>query len=100
MFVEQETNVPSIIDTLMNAQDISEEELDIVNNEEVQLLLNRYQQFKEEIRNNKHGKTAKFWTVCYSEVITYLHKIHLAVQTNNFDLRLKGQADVLPFSSH
>ena len=85
MFVEQETNVLSIIDTLMNAQDISEEELNIVNNAEVQLLLSRYQQFKEEIRNNKHGKTAKFWTVYYLDVITYLHKIHLAVQTNNFD---------------
>ena len=97
MFLEQETNVPSIIDTLMNDRDISEEELDIVNNAEVQLLLNRYQQFKEEIRNNKYGKTAKFWTVYYLDVITYLHKIHFAVQTNNFDLRLKGQTDVLPF---
>jgi len=54
----------------------------------VQDFFTKYEIFKQEIRDGKHGKTARFWMVYYIDLMFNQHAIHTAVQENHFENRL------------
>ena len=56
----------------------------------VTTFIEKYEEFKIDIRNGKYGKTAKFWVVYYMDVLSNIIQIHHAVQTNDFGLRLEN----------
>ena len=49
----------------------------------VTTIIEKYEEFKADIRNGKYGKTAEFWVVYYIDVLS---NINHAVETNNFGL--------------
>ena len=63
----------------------------------VTTFIDKYDEFKANIRNGKYGKTAKFWVVYYMDVQSSIIQIYHAVQTNDFGLRLDGLKKALPF---
>ena len=38
-----------------------------------------------------------FWIVYYLDMVSNLHKLHHAVQSNDYDLLLKALLNILPF---
>ena len=48
----------------------------------------QYQEFKESIRQGKLGETPRFWLLLYLDLMQTQHLIHLAVQDNDFEMRL------------
>ena len=46
-----------------------------------------FESFKDRVRAGRLGKTAQFW-LTYLDLMRIQHFAHLAVQENNFDLRL------------
>ena len=98
MFVESTLYVPPIVRSLLLEQKANEQYLDILEgDDEVKFFLARYEAFKGDVRNGLHGKTAQFWTVYYLDIMSNLHMTHYSVQTNNYNLRLEGLKNVLPF---
>ena len=63
----------------------------------VTTFIDKYEEFKADIRNGKYGKTAKFWAVYYMDVQSSIIQIHHAVQTNDCGLWLDGLKKALPF---
>ena len=59
-------------------------------------LANKYNCFKDDIRNGKYGKNSKFWLI-YLDMMQHQNYIHTAVQENDFDLRLHTWNYFLPF---
>ena len=98
MFVNSGVNIPSNIMSLLEEQKANEISIDVLENlEELKSFLEKYAIFKDDIRNGLHGKTAQFWTVCYLDLMKNQHKLHYAVQTNNYELRLEALKYILPF---
>ena len=56
----------------------------------------QYQDFKESIRNGKLGKTPRFWLLLYLDLMQTQHLIHLAVQDNDFEMRIQCWKFFLP----
>ena len=55
-----------------------------------------YQTFRQSVREGKIGKTPQFWLI-YLDLMRNQHMIHLAVQRNDFDLRLLACRKWIPF---
>ena len=51
--------------------------------------------YRQEVRDGKNGKTAQFW-VLYLDLMRIQHQIHIAVQTNDFEMRLNAWKEILP----
>ena len=58
--------------------------------------LQKYESYRQEVRDGKIGKTAQFWMI-YLDIMRIQHKIHTAVQTNNFEMRMQAWDEMLPF---
>ena len=55
-----------------------------------------YHKFRTEVYEGSLGKTAQFW-VLYMDLVRNQHYAHVAVQSNNFDLRLFAWEYMIPF---
>ena len=55
-----------------------------------------YQTFRQSVREGKIGKPPQFWLI-YLDMMRNQHMIHLAVQRNDFDLRLLAWRRWIPF---
>ena len=53
--------------------------------------------FKQNVRKGRLGKTPQFWMTNYLDIIYILHSFHIAVQESNYELRLKGYLDMMPY---
>ena len=51
--------------------------------------LSQYQEFKESIRKGELGETPRFWLLLYLDLMQTQHFLHLAVQDNDFEMRLR-----------
>ena len=58
--------------------------------------IQKYERYRQDVRDGKIGKTAQFWMI-YLDLMRTQHKIHTAVQTNDFELRLQAWEEMLPF---
>ena len=56
----------------------------------------KYAEFREDVRQGCLGKTAQFWLM-YLDLMQIQNLIHIAVQENDFELRLTGWKYFLPF---
>lgn len=59
-------------------------------------LYQMYELFRHSVRDGKIGKTAQYWLI-YMDIMRIQHQIHLAVQTNDFGMRLDAWERMLPF---
>ena len=57
---------------------------------------NRYEEFKQSIRNGDLGLAPIFWLM-YIDLMYHQHEIHIAVQENNFNQRIRAWDYFLPF---
>ena len=55
-----------------------------------------YESFKEKICSGELGKTAQFWLCLYLDLVEMQQFSHIAVQENNFNLRLSCWKFFLP----
>ena len=76
--------IASNLDSRKGREDIFKE---LEDNSDVEDFFNAYSTFKQQIRDDLHGKTSRFWLVY---LIYAIHLIHYLVQRNNFYLRLHG----------
>ena len=77
----------SIFDVLLpNANRVNGNPTDIV--DEIQSHADEYGKFKQRIRKQEFGKTAKFWLCLYLDIMRFQHFSHLSVQENNFEMKL------------
>ena len=85
--------------TIVDDTDIPDDNLlnDIEFNIEVARFFTLYENFKQDIRSGNYEKTAQFWVVYYLDIMANQHLLHLAVQENEFFLRLLGLKYLLPF---
>ena len=58
--------------------------------------LDSYFQFRKDVAEGKYGKTPQFWMM-YLNLMELQHQIHIAVQTNNFNMRLDAWEKMLPY---
>ena len=58
--------------------------------------LSDFLNFKQKVRDGNYGKTAHFWLM-YLDLYKHQQLAHLAIQGNNFDLRLASWKYLLPF---
>ena len=70
---------------------------DIEFNIEVAKCFTLYENFKQDINSGNYGKTAQFCVVYYLDIMANQHLLHMAVQENDFFLRLHGLKYLLPF---
>ena len=56
----------------------------------------QYQEFKERIRTGEFGETPRFWLLLYLDLMQTQHFIHLAIQDNDFEMRLHCWKFYLP----
>ena len=77
-------SVPNVL--LLNANRVNGDPTDIV--DEIQSHADEYSKFKQRIRNEEFGKTAKFRLCFYMDVMRFQHFAHLSVQENNFEMKL------------
>ena len=63
----------------------------------VTTFIEKYEEFKAEIRNGNYGKTAKLWVVYDMDVLSNIIQIYHAVKTDDFGLRLDGLKKALSF---
>ena len=52
-----------------------------------QSIIKEYEHFRNRVKKGEFGKTAQFW-VLYLDLVKNQYFAHIAVQSNNFDLRL------------
>ena len=86
-------SIPDIL--LLKANRVNGDPIDIV--DEIQSHADEYSKFKQRIRNEQFGKTAKFWLCLYLDVMRFQHFAHLSVQENNFEMKLICWEFFLPF---
>ena len=86
-------SIPDVL--LLNANGVNGDPTDIV--DEIQSHADEYSKFKQWIRNEEFGKTAKFWLCLYLNVMRFQHFAHLSVQENNFEMKLICWEFFLPF---
>ena len=58
-------------------------------------LADKFETFREKVRNGEYGKTARFWTM-YLDIFRVQRMSHIAIHENNFDLRLKSWEWMIP----
>ena len=56
-----------------------------------------YKRFTDRVREGNYGKTAQFWLMYHLDVMAGQHLLQMAIQENNFCLRLHGLKRMLPF---
>lgn len=94
-FIQRGHSVP---DTVMQYYKTARRDLEaLVEDQHMVEFLEEYEDFKENIRKGTFGKTARFWMTYYLDVVRNIHLIHYSVQTNDYNLRLKGFKEALPF---
>ena len=79
--------------------------LDVSNNRELysnetlgkcQSIIKKYEHFKNRVKKGEFGKTAQFWML-YLDLAKNQYFAHIAVQSNNFNLRLFAWKYMIPF---
>eukprot|EP00794_Sanderia_malayensis_P014842 gene14842-biopygen11931 len=90
--VQTGTNIPEVYNKIANDSDYYEDT--IFSNDR---FLVKYEEFKEEIRDGKHGITPQFWLSLYIDLMEMQQLAHQAVQENNLDLRVFCWKFFLPF---
>ena len=63
--------------------------------QEFQIIEDKYQSFKQEIRYGKIGKTAQFW-LSYLDMMEQQHYLHVDIQENSFETRMNVWKYSLP----
>ncbi|KAG1711251.1 hypothetical protein GQR58_002553 [Nymphon striatum] len=58
-------------------------------------LFQKYERYRQDVREGAIGKTAQFWLL-YLDLMRIQHQIHTSVQTNDFDMRLDSWERMLP----
>ena len=58
-------------------------------------MVNKFENYRQEVREGKKGKTAQFW-IMYLDLMRLQHQIHTTIQTNDFDIRLNAWKEMLP----
>ena len=66
------------------------------NDQEVADIMQKYQEIKLNGLNGELGETAQFWLTS-TELISQLHLLHFAINTNNLTLKIKTWEKLLPF---
>ena len=61
-----------------------------------QSIIKEYEHFRNRVKKGEFGKTAQFW-VLYLDLVKNQYFAHIAVQSNNFDLRLFAWKYMIPF---
>ena len=56
----------------------------------------KYEAFRQQVKEGLLGKTAQFWVV-YLNLMSYQHLTHLAIQENDFGLRLFCWKQFIPY---
>jgi len=56
---------------------------------EFQLFVAQFNKFRHDVRDGKHGSTAKFWVI-YMECVWHLLRFQRSIKENNFDLYLSS----------
>ena len=93
-----DTDIPDVIRcNLLNRKATDNLLNDIEFNIEVARFSTLYENFKQDIRSGNYEKTAQFWVVYYLDIMANQHSLHMAVQENEFFLRLHGLKYLLPF---
>ena len=97
--IVDDTDIPDVIRcNLLNRKATDNLLNDIEFNIEVARFFTLYENFKQDIRSGNYGKTAQFWVVYYLDIMmANQHLLHMAVQENDFFLRLHGLKHFLPF---
>ena len=96
--IVDDTDIPDVIRcNLLNRKATDNLLNDIEFNIEVARFFTLYENFKQDIRSRNYGKTAQFWVVYYLDIMANQHLPHMAVQENDFFLRLHGLKHLLPF---
>ena len=96
--IVDDTDIPDVIRcNLLNRKATDNLLNDIEFNIEVARFFTLHENFKQDIRNGNYGKTAQFWVVYYLDIMANQHLLHMAVQENDFLLRLYGLKYLLPF---
>ena len=91
-------SIPDMIKEAISCSSVSGEEIErLLSDAEAIKVLKGYGDFKENLRNGNHGMTPQFWLVHYLDIMSNLHLLHSAIQSNNFSLRLHGLKTALPF---
>ena len=92
--IVDDTDIPDVIRcNLLNRKATD----NVLNDIEVTRFFTLYENFKQDIRSGNYGKTAQFWVVYYLDIMANQHLLHMAVQENDFFLRLHGLKYLLPF---
>ena len=63
---------------------------------EFEIIEDKHQSFKQEIRCGKKGKTAQFW-LSYLDMMEQQHYRHVGIQENSFEARMNAWEYFLPF---
>ena len=96
--IVDDTDIPDVIRcNLLKRKATANLLYDIEFNIEVARFFTLYENFKQDIRSGNYGKTAQFWVVYYLDMMANQHLLHMAVQENDFFLRLHGLKYLLPF---
>ena len=90
---EYKPNIPDLIQ--LAANDPNSDHNDIVT--EVSSHIDEYKEFQQRIRNGEFGKTPMFWLCLYLDLMHVQHLVHLSIQENNFEVRLKCWQYFMPF---
>ena len=53
-------------------------------------MVNKFENYRQEVREGKKGKTAQFW-IMYLDLMRLEHQIHTVIQTNDFNIRLNAK---------
>ena len=61
-----------------------------------QSIIEEYEHFRNRVKKGEFGKTAQFW-VLYLYLVKNQYFAHIAVRSNNFDLRLFAWKYMIPF---
>eukprot|EP00794_Sanderia_malayensis_P020723 gene20723-biopygen17105 len=81
--VQMGTNIPEVYNEIANDRECYE---DIIFSDDRFVM--KYEEFKEEIRDGRHGITSQFWLSLYIDIMEMQQLAHQAVQENNLDLRV------------
>ena len=97
--IVDDIDIPDVIRcNLLNRKAIDNLLNDIEFNIEVAGFFTLYENFKQDIRSGNYGKITQFWVVyCLDIIMANQHLLHMAVQENDFFLRLHGLKYLLPF---